>query len=153
LAARRFSAWFLRARFSARQVCGAVLVVLGACLAIIPRLGHDAGGGGTPVAAGWVALYFAADLPMSLSAVYKDYAFKRGRLGVFHLTAAVSWLQLVLLWLYLPLLSIDQLGGFDLKSIPSVFEDGARCFAGYVRDTASSSPAPALHQGRRPHDD
>ena len=75
-----------------------MLVVAGACLAIIPRLSH--GNDGTHAAVGWVALYFAADLPISLSAVYKDFAFKKGRLGVFYLTASVSWLQLLLQWLY-----------------------------------------------------
>ena len=133
-----FSYVFLRSRFSGRQVAGALLVVAGASLAIFPKL-IGSGGESCSCSVVFTAIYFAADLPQSLSVVYKDFAFKKGDLNVFYLTAAVSWVQLVFTWVYLPLLSIPALNDFDLQSIPQVFSDGARCFAGY--------PVPVYNQG------
>jgi len=62
--------------------------------------------------------------------VYKDFAFKRGDLDVFYLTACVSWVQLLVTWCYLPLLSLPAFGGLDLASLPAVLADGASCFVG-----------------------
>eukprot|EP00656_Telonema_subtile_P007462 TRINITY_DN13500_c0_g1_i6.p1 TRINITY_DN13500_c0_g1~~TRINITY_DN13500_c0_g1_i6.p1 ORF type:complete len:386 (-),score=61.79 TRINITY_DN13500_c0_g1_i6:27-1184(-) len=121
-----FSAAFLRTRFSVRQVLGACLVVLGASLAIFPELFK----GSCNCKVGYVIIYFLSDVPQSASQVYKDYAFKKGDLNVFYLTCVVSWFQLAMTWAYLPLQTLDALGGFDMSSIPEVFSDGFKCFLG-----------------------
>eukprot|EP00658_Telonema_sp_P-2_P023278 TRINITY_DN1931_c0_g1_i16.p1 TRINITY_DN1931_c0_g1~~TRINITY_DN1931_c0_g1_i16.p1 ORF type:complete len:387 (-),score=77.09 TRINITY_DN1931_c0_g1_i16:136-1296(-) len=122
-----FSAVFLRSRFSPIQILGAIAVVGGASLAIFPVLF----GGSCHCAAGYVAIFFLSDIPQSGSQVYKDYAFKSGiDLNVLYLTCVVSWFQLGITWMYLPLQSLPQLGGFDLASIPEVFSDGLSCLMG-----------------------
>lgn len=121
-----FSALFLKSRFSIRQAIGALAVVVGASLAILPDLFK----GSCHCAVVYVLVFFSSDIPQSLSQVYKDYAFKAADLNVFYLTCVVSWFQLVMTWFYLPLLSIPALGGVDLTSIPDVMRDGAKCFLG-----------------------
>mmetsp|Transcript_24136 Transcript_24136/g.60255 ORF Transcript_24136/g.60255 Transcript_24136/m.60255 type:complete len:405 (+) Transcript_24136:58-1272(+) len=122
-----FSALLLAARFTRWQVIGATLTILGACTAVLPKVVANA-----PAVrhAGYVLIFLSADIPHSLSLVYKDFAFKRGDLDVFYLTACVSWVQFPLSWIFLPLLSLKAFGGFDLTSLPEGISDGAACFLG-----------------------
>lgn len=48
-------------------------------------------------------IFAAADIPTSFSFVFKEWAFKKAHLDVFFLTACVSWMQLAIVWLFLPL--------------------------------------------------
>lgn len=122
-----FSFFIFGARFSAKQMTGAGLVVLGACMAVLPEI---FAGAEAARHVGYAIVFFSADIPQALSAVYKDFAFKSGELDVFYLTAVVSWVQLFVSWVYLPLLSLPALGALDLSSIPQVVSGGAACFLG-----------------------
>ena len=116
----------LGSRFNWLQVVGAILTLGGAALGIVPSLG----GSGTVLS---TLLYLAGIFPQSLSYVYKEKVFKGVNLDVVYLSCCVSWLQLLLTWAFVPLTSLHGLGGIALKDIPSVFADGARCFAGNER--------------------
>lgn len=124
-----FSMCLLGSSYRLLQILGAVLVVIGSSMAIVP----DLFGGELPDLAGkagYVIIFFCSDVPYALAAVYKDFAFKTAALDVFYLTATVSWAQLVISWCYLPLLSIPALGGQELSTIPASLVDGAKCFFG-----------------------
>ena len=78
-----FSCCLLRSRFNAGQIGGAVLTMIGSCLAVLPTLlgfteEEEMGSGEmwTARMVGYTLIYFSADIPMALAAVYKDYAFK-----------------------------------------------------------------------------
>jgi CRT-like, chloroquine-resistance transporter-like len=42
----------------------------------------------------------------------------------------ISWCQLFIVWVFVPLLSLHGFGGTPLHDIPMVFRDGFRCFIG-----------------------
>jgi len=51
-------------------------------------------------------------------------------LDIFYLTVWVSWIQLVISWVFVPVLSLPGFGGVSLDDIPSVFKNGFLCFTG-----------------------
>jgi len=54
------------------------------------------------------------------SAIYKEVAFKTALLDVFYLTVMVSWIQLGLSWIFVPLQSLPGFGGIALSDISEV---------------------------------
>lgn len=84
----------LRTRYSRGEVGGAVVVVVGASLAVIPAV---AAGHSVAAVRWWaVLLYFASNIPMACSSVYKEMGFKDVHLDVYYLTTIVSVYQVLL---------------------------------------------------------
>lgn len=57
-----------------------------------------------------VVIFTASVVPMGLSSVLKEKFFKKNLVDVFLLTACVSWSQLALTWVFVPLLSLKDFG-------------------------------------------
>lgn len=118
----------LHQRFGSWQLFGAFTIVGGTVLAITPLFTNN----GKSHHAVWysVIIYACSQIPASMSGVFKEVAFKAAVLDVFYLTAMVSWTQLFISWVFVPILSLESFGGIPLDEIPSVFQDGFRCFMG-----------------------
>ena len=130
-----FSTLLLRgaAVFSAWHYAGAFVVVVGSAVAAVPQF---EGASRHAHRTWWAPLIFAlGQLPEGLSVVLKNKIFLRERragrpLFVLLLSALVSWCQLACAWLFVPLESIDGLGGVALDDVGPVLGRGWRCFAG-----------------------
>jgi drug/metabolite transporter (DMT)-like permease len=120
----------LRQKYKPIQVFGAVLIIGGTALAIVPTFtgGGDSGSSG----AVWysVVLYTMSNAPSAAAYVFKEWAFKAADLDVFYLTAMVSWIQLLLSWLWVPLLALPGFGGQPLDTVLPSFVNGFKCFIG-----------------------
>lgn len=117
-------------------------MIAGASLAVIPSI--------TDNTKYWysVLIYTSNNVPAGLSYVAKEYYFKASvldkflfdeddshnlfcqNLDIFYLTTFVSWIQLVISWVFVPILAIPGFGGVSLEDIPSIFKDGFLCFIG-----------------------
>ena len=94
-----------------------------------------------------VVIFAAADIPTSLSFVFKEWSFKSAHLDVFFLTACVSWMQLAIVWLFLPLQVRARLHRWCLackwRPWPVVSTHGAGCgpldVCSNCRDSAASN--------------
>lgn len=83
--------FLLGTRYSVGEVGGALVVIGGACLAVVPSLtGGDSAG-----AVRWycVLMFWLSNLPMAGSATYKEVAFRIASLDCFYMTTMVSAYQ------------------------------------------------------------
>jgi len=96
------SVLFLRTPFSRNQYFGAATILAGAMIAISPSFMDSSAapysappGDGSSDVAAWVAtcLYLASNIPMALSAVYKESKFQEDDVHPLYLTQAVSIYQ------------------------------------------------------------
>ena len=129
---------FLQTRYTQMQLAGAALIVLGSLAAALPATtGGDAAVGDIIVSGTlWYGplILIISTIPNSFSNVYKERNFKQDRLDVYLLTTFVSTYQVLLGFLFSPILSLPGLGGLNLNEIPQNFMDGWSCFTGeYVR--------------------
>lgn len=119
---------YLRHRYSGLELFGATLIVAGSALAIVPVL--TAGDEASSVRWYSVLLYALSQMPTGGSYVLKEAAFREASLDVFYLTVCVSWMQLFISWLWVPLLGLPGFGGIAMRDIPETLQNGARCLLG-----------------------
>eukprot|EP01127_Copromyxa_protea_P014975 TRINITY_DN4247_c0_g1_i2.p1 TRINITY_DN4247_c0_g1~~TRINITY_DN4247_c0_g1_i2.p1 ORF type:complete len:262 (+),score=33.77 TRINITY_DN4247_c0_g1_i2:505-1290(+) len=124
-----FGFTILGARYNREQLGGTLLILIGVAVAIVPDF---TGNTSQPTKNVWYSvLIFAMNpLPTSLAYTLKEKYFKSHKIDVFWLTTMVSWSQLAITWVFVPLLALKYFGGTPLSDIPSVFRDGAKCFIG-----------------------
>lgn len=129
------SAIFLRARYSLAQILAAALIVSGAVLSIAPQIAKGAqvaSGNADEVRLYAVIVYWFSNVPMALSAVYKEARFTCEKMDVCYLTQWVSVYQMLFGFILAPLLTLPGLGsahGIPPGEIMTNFESGFRCFA------------------------
>lgn len=125
---------FLQQYYSKLQYCGAILIVIGALSAALPASMMSGSDSNQTTTLGLLVL-LASIIPSSFSNVYKEHNFKSQNLDVYYLTVYVSIFQVLLGFLFVPILSIKGLGGISLSSVPYNFIDGWNCFLGrYVQN-------------------
>ena len=116
-------------RFKAVECAGALLILGGACLSVLPGLlkKHDE----STVRWYSVLLYFGSNIPMAASAIYKELSFQDTVIHVYYLTQWVSLWQLLFGFLFMPLLTIPgfgSAGGASMVELWADFTDGTRCY-------------------------
>jgi len=77
-----------------------------------------------------ILIYAASILPQAASYTFKEMTFKKFLLNVFYVSCIVSWTQLALVWVFLPIQSLKGFGNVPLSTIPSQFKEGIQCFFG-----------------------
>lgn len=111
------------------SLLGALLILVGAVVAVAPTL-LDADSSSTR----WYScgIYMMSNLPMALSAVYKETAFKDETVNVWYLNQWVSVYQFLISFVFVPLLAVPFIGGSDtgtpLNQVASDFAGGWFCF-------------------------
>lgn len=114
----------LKTFYTPFQYIGAVIVLLGLVISVLPSLTGSSGSAGPPL---WDMVFSLATIPTALSGVYKEIAFRKaGDMDVFWLNGWVSLFQFLIGLLYAPLAALAQ--GLPIKDIPSNLWDGLRCF-------------------------
>eukprot|EP00411_Alexandrium_monilatum_P006332 CAMPEP_0175305434 /NCGR_PEP_ID=MMETSP0093-20121207/63743_1 /TAXON_ID=311494 /ORGANISM="Alexandrium monilatum, Strain CCMP3105" /LENGTH=277 /DNA_ID=CAMNT_0016601863 /DNA_START=80 /DNA_END=909 /DNA_ORIENTATION=- len=136
------SAVYLGIRAQSKEVAGAGLIVIGACLSVVPSLltadGHEKS---TEIRWYAVLFYAMSNLPMATSACYKEATFEDNHLDVWYLTQWVSIFQFLVSFLYMPLLVLPGFGskdGMPWSEVPRAFSDGLACYLERVPDCAEN---------------
>lgn len=135
------SARFLRRRYVRGEIAGAALIVAGACLSVLPSLIASHADGGVSTQIRWYAVLFYAcsNLPMAMSACYKESKFEEVKLDVWYLTQWVSIFQFLVSFLYMPLLVLPGFGsptGMTWQEVPVDFMDGWHCYMEHIPECA-----------------
>ena len=119
---------FLGTRASRCEVGGAIVILLGAFVVLLPSLMGDSRSiTSHPFAQ---MLYMSSNVPYSMSYVYKEHGFKNLAIHVVFLTQWVSIYQLLLGFLFAPLQLIPGFGGetTTMAGIFSSFYSGFCCY-------------------------
>lgn len=126
-----FSYMFLHVRYHRYALLGALLIIVGASLTVFPCI-SGIGECKSSVSVEWysVLIYTLSNVPMGLSAVYKEIAFKDVHVNVWYLCQWVSIYQFLLSWLYLPLTVLPEFGGNGWKELFPRFWNGMQCWLG-----------------------
>mmetsp|Transcript_8447 Transcript_8447/g.12591 ORF Transcript_8447/g.12591 Transcript_8447/m.12591 type:complete len:546 (+) Transcript_8447:183-1820(+) len=140
---------FLGSQFERYQIYGSVLILIGAAVAssdylfypshhgshIDPSADADApddnqthsGGIDLPVA---ISIYLISVVPSALSNIYKERKMKELDMNEVHTSTIVSFWQLWIGFIFLPMLSLPSLGGLSYEQMTSQLSDGYTCFTG-----------------------
>ena len=119
----------LRAKYRFGEVFGAMVVLSGASVAVIPSI-INPGSAPTNFRVYAAVLYFASNIPMAFSACYKEIGFKDVQLDCFWLTMWVSLYQLFISFAYARLQAIPGFGsenGIHQQVIWTNFWNGLLC--------------------------
>ena len=82
------SAVFLKTRYGAKKKVGAAIILIGGAIVVAPAFRESA-------ETSAVLIYWASNVPMALSAVYKEWRFADSEVHVIYLTQWVSSFQLL----------------------------------------------------------
>ena len=130
-----FSCIWLKERYNIWELVGAVLMLAGAAVSIVPTIT-----GGTDGTSKWYAcvIYFCSNIPMALSGVYKEMAFKKQPVDVWYLSQWVAIYQFLISFVFVPLLVVPFIGGTEtgmsFADIWYSFRDGALCWVQLTPD-------------------
>ena len=125
----------LHSRFKSYQLWGSVCIVFGTVVASsdyflgTSRSQRDSPQGGMTVAAA-IVIYFLSVLPSAFSNIYKEKQMKLNDMNEVHTSTLVSFWQLWIGFLFLPLLSLPSLGGLSWEDMATQMSDGYSCFLG-----------------------
>jgi hypothetical protein len=132
-----FALYFLGSNFEQNQVWGSVLIVLGSILASSDYFmeGSGAPSDDSPqiskmVLLTSIILYFISVIPSGFSNVYKESKMKEMDMNEVHVSTVVSFWQLWIGFVFLPLMALPQLGGLSYAEMTSQLGDGFQCFMG-----------------------
>jgi hypothetical protein len=113
------AALFLKATFAGHQVWGSALILFGAGIASAdyfihpkPNAGMSSGTGGIAFSA-TIALYFMSIVPSALSNIYKERKMKELDMNEVHTSTIVSFWQLLIGFVFLPLMALPALGSYS----------------------------------------
>jgi len=131
---------YLHARCEPKEVAAAALIMLGACLSVVPSL-LSADGGEPRTEIRWYAvlLYALSNFPIATSTCYKEEALGEQQLDVWYVTQWVTTFQFLATFLFMPLQTLPGLGsrdGMPLSQVPEAFMDGLLCYAERVPECA-----------------
>ena len=124
---------FLKRTPSPKQVLGAVIILLGVVVVILPNMlssQRDARMA-SPLSSITITsqiIYFSSNIPYALSFCYKEYAFRHLSIHVILLTQWVSLYQFMIGFLLAPVLS--SINGDSVSDTYQSFQKGFQCFIG-----------------------
>mmetsp|Transcript_50508 Transcript_50508/g.99771 ORF Transcript_50508/g.99771 Transcript_50508/m.99771 type:complete len:566 (+) Transcript_50508:85-1782(+) len=134
---------FLNAHFERFQIWGSAFIVLGAVVASSDYIlnggssksATDGGGAAgdavdSSMVSAAIMLYFCSIVPCALANIYKEGVMKERDMNEVYTSTMVAFWQIWFGFLYLPLLTLPQLGGLSYHEMTMQFSDGFTCFMG-----------------------
>lgn len=123
-----FSLFFLGSSFEQYQIWGSVLILFGTVLASSDYFfasdhtaTDDASSVGSVLLTASITLYFISVIPSGFSNVYKELKMKEMDINEVHISTAVSFWQLWIGFVFLPLMALPQLGRSLVFFLPYLF--------------------------------
>eukprot|EP00298_Acanthocystis_sp_HF-20_P004357 c14694_g1_i1.p1 GENE.c14694_g1_i1~~c14694_g1_i1.p1 ORF type:complete len:579 (+),score=206.18 c14694_g1_i1:23-1738(+) len=110
--------------YSIFQYIGATIVIAGLVVSVWPAVGGTGGDAG-PILGDMI--FFSSTIPIAMSAVYKEIAFRKVELDVWYLNLFVALYQTICSLLYFPLAAI--MSGIAISDVPSSLYNGFMCYA------------------------
>ena len=133
---------FLHTKFKSYQLWGCAAIVVGACVAssdyfLNPSVEEDvvvssdvsSSGNGMSLSVA-IIVYFLSVLPSAFSNIYKENRMQVNNMNEVHTSTLVSFYQLWIGFVFLPLLALPSLGGLSVAEMKSQMSDGFTCFMG-----------------------
>lgn len=117
----------LGTQFSSSQLWGSALILAGACVA---SSSYFTSGNATGVSSVAVIIFLLSIAPSAASNVYKEVTMKAHNLHEVHTSTMVSFWQLWIGFLFIPLLALPGLGELSWAEMRSQMSDGYQCFLG-----------------------
>jgi drug/metabolite transporter (DMT)-like permease len=127
------SALALAIRYSRGQIAGALLIVAGALVTVVPAVADPSRAASAQFRWYSALVFMSSNVPMAMSSVYKEWGFKNADMDVFYQCQCVSSWQLLIGFALAPLQAVPGLGsarGVALREIPGQFSAGWRCATG-----------------------
>jgi hypothetical protein len=121
------SAMFLSTKYKRYQITGALLIAIGTVVASLPFLLKPVASATVSVTG--ILLFSASIIPTAFSNVYKESNMKTSNLDVYVTTVYVSVWQELLGFCFLPLLTLNFMGGLKPSELPAQLTEGFECFA------------------------
>lgn len=119
---------FIGSVFGKFQIWGSCLILIGAVVASSNFLERSQGN--VNVSSASTLLYVLSVIPGSMSNVYKDVKMKSEDLDEIHTSTMVSYYQVLIGFLFLPLMSLPLLGGLSAGDMALQITDGYQCMLG-----------------------
>ena len=135
---------FLGRRYYLIALLGACLIFAGATVSVAPALIDGESKATTHYRWYSCVIYMLSNVPMALSAVYKEKAFAgRRSVNVWYLCFWVAFYQFLVSFLFIPFLALPFIGGSStatpLSELPQQFMDGFQCWLGKEPDCICTS--------------
>ncbi len=124
---------FLQARYTMRQNIGALIIVAGAVISVMPSILNSGGASSrTATTVSGVVVFLLSIVPGGFSNVYKEYAFKTSEhsVDIYYMTTWVTLFQVLTGLLFMPAQAIPALGGIPLNEMGENLVDGNKCMWG-----------------------
>jgi len=123
----------LKAKYKVEHYIGALVVICGLVLVLVPQFLHpdNSGTHGVPVwqIGVWCGVLILSCVPMTLSSVYKEKALGEQEIDVIYLN---GWVAVYQFLISIPLaIPAAYASNIAIKDIPENVWDGARCYFGY----------------------
>eukprot|EP01088_Endostelium_zonatum_P015605 TRINITY_DN3915_c0_g1_i1.p1 TRINITY_DN3915_c0_g1~~TRINITY_DN3915_c0_g1_i1.p1 ORF type:complete len:477 (+),score=65.54 TRINITY_DN3915_c0_g1_i1:158-1588(+) len=126
----------LRQRYNLGQVLGALLIIAGAIIVIVPEFKS-----GASATVYWAIIFFFSTLPSALSFTLKEVIFRQKETDIFVVNSLSAIFQLIATALYLPIVLIPGVNSLHLTfhNLPQYVSDGFQCFAGHKVELHNAS--------------
>jgi len=123
----------LKAKYKRFQYIGAIVVVCGIALVLVPKLiankkDDEAGGPSSSELLAWACVLILSCVPMCLSSVFKEIALGETEIDVVYLNGWIAVFQFLGAFPLLPPSAIAS--SIKVKDIPKNLLDGWKCFTG-----------------------
>lgn len=144
--------FILKERYSAIQIGGALVIVGGVIVSLLPALTNKQGNSGNVFF--WNMFYLINIIPFAASNVYKDIAFKSVDMDVWYLQFwDVFWQSVVGTFLFPINMALPPPQQVVFSKIGSNLRDGGMCLIGHDLITPISQPGCDLPHPYQPCDD
>lgn len=131
---------FLRSKYKLNQYLGALLVVVGIVVSLIPDFGNKENllpNEGIF----WIVIFIIGSIPGAFYNVYEEFAFRAQEMDIGYLMAWSNLGQWISLWLIAPFNLIPKFSpnGHTFHDLMIQYQDGLKCFVGIDTGTTGST--------------
>eukprot|EP00211_Chloroparvula_japonica_P002652 CAMPEP_0119127852 /NCGR_PEP_ID=MMETSP1310-20130426/6237_1 /TAXON_ID=464262 /ORGANISM="Genus nov. species nov., Strain RCC2339" /LENGTH=508 /DNA_ID=CAMNT_0007118135 /DNA_START=538 /DNA_END=2064 /DNA_ORIENTATION=- len=124
----------LKTRYTIFQYVGAVVIVVGVLVTLVPQFTNAEEGdvestGGLGFDVIWWFVFMFGMFPLAAQSVYQEHAFRKAKVNVVYMMAWASLSQFIVLCLCFPVNFVPKFGGIPPGDFGLYFRDAAYCLA------------------------